>query len=89
MFERLYVRPIVRAHHTISPLVEERIAYLCHLEGQEASKRGLSDAAGYLLVITERLNLANRSNESISFDEIEQQAAIWAKRVGGHTPGES
>jgi len=83
------VRPIVRAHHATSPWVEERIAYLRHLEGQGASKRLLSDAAGYLLVITERLNLANRPNESISFDEIEQQAAIWAKRVGGHTPGQS
>lgn len=89
MFERLYVRPIVRAHHTTSPLVEERMAYLRHLEGQGASIRRLSDAAGYLLVITERLNLATRPSESISVNEIEQQATIWAKRVGGHTPGQS
>lgn len=89
MFERLYVRPVVRAHHATSPLVEERISYLRHLECQGASKRRLSDAAGYLLVITERLNLANRPNESISVDEIEKQATIWAKRVGGHTPGQS
>jgi hypothetical protein len=89
MFERLYVRPIVRNHHTASPLVEDRIAYLRHLEGQGASKRRLCDTAGYLLAITERLNLANRTSESVPVEEIEQQATTWAKRVGGHTPGES
>ncbi len=89
MFERLYVRPIVRAHHTASPLAEERTAYLRHLEDQGASKRRLCDVAGYLLVITERLNLANRPSESISVDEIKQQATIWAKRVGGNSPGHS
>ena len=88
MFERLYVRPIVRTHHITSPLADERIAYLRHLEGQGASKRRLCDVAGYLLVIVERLSLANRPSESISVDEIEQQAATWARRVGGHTPGE-
>ncbi|SRR6266404_425297 len=89
MFERLYERPIVRNHHAASPLVEERIAYLGHLEVRGASKRRLCDTAGYLLVITERLNLANRQSESISIEEIKQQATAWAKRVGGHTPGES
>jgi integrase/recombinase XerD len=89
MFERLYARPIVLTHHTTSPLAEERIAYLRHLEGRGASKRSLCDIAAYLLVITERLNLANRRSESISVDEIKQQATDWAKRVGGHTPGES
>jgi len=41
------------------------------------------------LVITERLNLANRPSEPISVEEIKQQATVWAKRVGGHTPGAS
>lgn len=89
MFERLYVRPIVRAHHATSPLVEERIAYLRHLESQGASKRRLCDIAGYLLVIVESLNLANRPSEAISADEIKQQAAVWSKRTSGHTPGQS
>ena len=89
MFERLYVRPIVVTHHFTSPLVEERIAYLRHLEDQGVPKQSLCNIGAYLLVITERLNLVNRPSESISMDEIERQAAIWANRVGGHTPGES
>jgi len=89
MFQRLYARPIVLTHHTTSPLAEERIAYLRHLEGRGASKHRLCDTAGYLLVISERLNLAKRQSESIPIEEIKQQATVWAKRVSGHTPGES
>jgi Phage integrase family len=83
MFERLYTHPAALALHRTSPLAEERVAYLRHLECQGSSKSSLCDLAAYLLVITRRLNLAERPGECIDRDEIDRQAALWAKRGGG------
>lgn len=89
MFERLYTHPAALALHRTSPLAEERIAYLRHLEGQGSSQSSLCDLAAYLLVITRSLNLAERPGECLDREEIDRQAALWAQRgVGNRKPGQ-
>ena len=66
MFDRLYTRPVVIATHCNSPLAEERIAYLCHLEAIGRPIHYLRDTAAYLFVIAHWLNVANRPGEHIS-----------------------
>src|SRR5207302_11077810 len=51
-----------------------------HLAGQGMSRRSLRAIADYLLVITDRLRLADRPREVISHEEIERQAVLWADR---------
>lgn len=78
MFEQLIARPFYLARHRTSPLVEERLAYLDHLAGQGMSRKHLRAVADYLLVVTDRLRLADRPGEAISHVEINQQAVLWA-----------
>jgi len=63
MFEHLYERPIVRNHHAASPLVEERITYLRHLEGRGAAKRRYATlpATSWLLPSDSTLPIARAS----------------------------
>lgn len=80
MFDQLIARPLARARHRTGPLVEERLAYLNHLAGQGMSRKSLRAIADYLLVVTDRLRLADRPGEAISHEEIERQAVLWADR---------
>src|SRR3954451_9867929 len=78
MFDLLIARPLALARHRTGPLVEGRIAYLDRLAGQGMSRRSLRATADYLLVIADRLRLADRPGEAISREEIERQAVLWA-----------
>jgi site-specific recombinase XerD len=82
MFERLFDRRITVARQRAGPLLEERVRYLSHLAEQGVSRHGLQVRAYYLLVVAERLRLANRPGELISRGEIERQAHLWAKQPG-------
>jgi integrase/recombinase XerD len=78
MFDQLIARPLARARHRTGPLVEGRLAYLDHLAGQGMSRTSLRATADYLLVVADRLRLADRPGEAISREEIERQAVLWA-----------
>lgn len=80
MFEQLITRPFYAARHRTAPLVEERLAFLEHLAAQGMRRNSLRTIAEYLLTITDSLRLADRPDETISLDEIEQRAALWAGR---------
>jgi integrase/recombinase XerD len=74
MFDQLFSLPAVRARHRNAPLAEERIRFLRHLAELGLSRRTLLDIAALLLVIVEKLDLANRPGVSISQEEIRQKA---------------
>ena len=78
MFDQLFTRPHALARHHACPLVAERLAYLDHLAAQGTSRKYLRGIADYLLVVTDRLHLADRPSEAISHEEIERQAVLWA-----------
>ena len=82
MFERLFDRPITLARQRAGPLLEERLRYLSHLAEQGVARHGLQVRAYYLLVVAQRLRLAERPGELISRDEIERQAHRWAQQPG-------
>jgi site-specific recombinase XerD len=80
MFEQFVKRPLALARHRTGPLREERLAYLDHLAGLGMSRKTVFECAHYLLAIADFLRLADRPGETISHDEIEQNAALWAER---------
>jgi site-specific recombinase XerD len=82
MFERLFNRPITLAQQRAGPLLEERLRYLSHLAEQCVGRHSLQVRAYYLLVVAQRLRLAERPGELISRDEIVRQALLWAKLPG-------
>ena len=75
MFEELFSLPAVRARHRNAPLAEERARFLRHVSELGLSRRTLLEVAPLLLVIVERLDLANRPGMSIAQDEIRQKAS--------------
>jgi site-specific recombinase XerD len=74
MFDQLFSLPAVRARHRIAPLAEERIRFLQHVAELGLSRRTLLEFAPLLLVIVERLDLANRPRVCISQEEIRRKA---------------
>jgi integrase/recombinase XerD len=82
MFDRLFNRPITVAQQWAGPLLEERLRYLSHLAEQGVGRYGLQVRAYYLLVVAQRLRLAERPGELISRDEIARQAHLWAQQPG-------
>jgi integrase/recombinase XerD len=82
MFERLFNRPITVAQQWAGPLLEERLSYLSHLAEQGVARHRLQVRAYYLLVIAQRLRLAQRPVKVISPGEIERQARRWAEQPG-------
>ncbi len=82
MFERLFNRPITLAQQWAGPLLEERLRYLSHLVEQGVGRHSLQVRAYYLLMVAQRLRLAERPDELISHSEIERQARRWAKQPG-------
>src|SRR5436305_4087886 len=82
MFERLFDRPITVARQWAGPLLEERLRYLSHLVEQGVGRHSLQIRAYYLLMVAQRLRLAERPGELISRGEIERQAHLWAQQPG-------
>ena len=82
MFERLFDRPITVAKQWAGPLLEERLRYLSHLAEQGVARHRLQVRAYYLLVVAQRLRLAERPGELISSGEIERQARRSAQQPG-------
>jgi site-specific recombinase XerD len=80
LFDQLFERPRALARHRDGPLAEERLRYLSHLASQGMVQGSLRAAATYLLVIADRLRLADRPDEAIALAEIQQQATLWADR---------
>src|SRR5262245_24161542 len=80
MFEQLFTRPKALARQRNSPLVEERLAYLAHLDRQGMVRGTRRVVALYLLIIAQRLRLDRRPGEVIPLAEIEQRATRWANR---------
>jgi integrase/recombinase XerD len=74
MFDQLFSLPAVLARHRNAPLAEDRLRFLGHLAELGLSRRSLLECAPLLLVIVEKLDLANRPGVSISQDEIRQKA---------------
>jgi integrase/recombinase XerD len=82
MFEQLFDRPITVARQWAGPLLEERLRYLSHLAEQGVTRHGLQVRAYYMLIVAQRLRLAERPGELIFHSEIERQAHLWAKQPG-------
>ena len=80
MFDRLFTQAAARARHRAGPLAAERLAFLTHLADQGTSPGPLRSAAGYLLVVTALLHLAERPGEVIRRDEIKRTSLRWANR---------
>ena len=80
MFDRLFTQAAARARHRAGPLAAERLAFLTHLADQGTSPGSLRSAAGYLLVVTALLHLAERPGEVIRRDEIKRTSLRWANR---------
>lgn len=74
MFDQLFCLPAILARHRNAPLPEERTRFLGHLAQLGLSHRTLLDVASLLLVIVQKLDLANRPGESVTRDEIRQKA---------------
>ncbi len=83
MFDRLFTYPHTRARHRAGPLVNERLAYLAHLANAGISHISLRTAADYILLVVDQLGLAHRSGETISREEIQRVATLWADRPAG------
>ncbi len=82
MFDKLFDRPITVARQWAGPLLEERLRYLSHLAEQGVGRHGLQVRAYYLLMVAQRLRLAERPGELISRTEIEREAHCWAQQPG-------
>ena len=82
MFERLFNRAITVVKQRTGPLLEDRLRYLSHLAEQGLNRHSLQVRAYHLLVVAQRLWLAERPDEFISHIEIERQARRWAKQPG-------
>lgn len=82
MFGGLFDRPITVAQQWAGPLLEERLRYLSHLAEQGVGRHALQVRAYYLLVVAQRLRLAERPGELVSTGEIERQARRWALQPG-------
>jgi site-specific recombinase XerD len=82
MFERLFNRPITLAQHLAGPLLEDRLRYLAHLAEQGVARHRLQVRAYYLLMVAQRLRLAERPGELITPDELARQAHRWAEQPG-------
>ena len=83
MFDRLFTYPHTLARHRNGPLVNERLAYLTHLARDGMSRNSLRKTADHILIVDDKLGLADRSGETISREEIQRWAALWATRAPG------
>lgn len=88
MFEQLFKRPKALARQRVSPLAEERCAYLNHLARQGMSRATLRGAAIYLLIVVHELRLAQRPAQAIPVAEIQHRATRWANRPDRKTAPE-
>lgn len=88
MFDQLFERPRALARHRDGPLAEERLRYLSHLDRQGMVQGSLRSTAAYLLLIADRLRLADRPDEIIALTEVQQQADFWADRPPKLTSGQ-
>lgn len=75
MFDQLFTSPRTIAHHSNSPLVEERLRYLAHCAGQGATRSSLRLIAQHLLVFIDQFDLATEGN--VSLQRIEKAARVW------------
>jgi hypothetical protein len=80
VFNRLFARSDSLTRQRSGPLVDERRNYLCNCEEQGMSKSTLRTKARTLLSIANYLKLAHRTNDQISFDEIEKLASRWSQK---------
>ncbi|MBX3452813.1 MAG: tyrosine-type recombinase/integrase [Planctomycetaceae bacterium] len=70
MLDQLFVRPQALAFHQEAPLLEERCSFLAHLSERGLRRSRLIRVAELLLVLITKLELAKRSGDVVSRDEI-------------------
>jgi len=73
MFDQIYLCPRALKRQRSAPLPKERHRFLVHLAKGGLSRRGIQSIANSLLLIVRDLQLARRSGEGISRDEIRQK----------------
>lgn len=83
MFEKLCKSPWSLARHRNGPLAAEREAFLRKLADEAIQRSDLLIAASYLLIVAERLRLADRPPGRISLQEVQAAAAQWSVRKTG------
>ncbi len=71
MLDRLFTYPHTLARHRSGPLVNERLAYLTHRALGGLSQNGLRKTTKHILVVADKLRLANRLSETIRREEID------------------
>jgi integrase/recombinase XerD len=78
MLSRIVLRPSALARHRAAPLLEQREAYLSHLEKQGKDRLKQRDASSYLVQIVTRLRL--RRLRMMRIEELRRAAARWQRR---------
>ena len=80
MFDKLFANYRAISRHRNSPLLDERLQYLEHCAELGMETRTLKEIAIYLLIVVDFFQLESRQNESISEDEVLEQAERWTNR---------
>lgn len=83
MFDMLYKSPRILARHRNGPLAAEREAFLRKLADEGTKRSNLLIAASYLLIVAERLRLADSKQRRVGLAEVKTEAAHWSARKTG------
>jgi len=80
MFEQLFTRPDALCRQLAGPLVEDRRRYLAHCAAQAMSKSSMRLTSHLLLAVEKYLKLADRPDDVIGIQEIEEAGIRWSRR---------
>jgi hypothetical protein len=75
MFDQLFRIPAVVARYRRGPMLEERLDFMMHLAKQGYPRSSLQKHARSLLVIAQRLGLANQPRKTLTAAEIKRKTA--------------
>jgi hypothetical protein len=75
MFDQLFRIPAVVARYRRGPMLEERLAFLMHLAKQGYPRSSLQKHARRLLLIAQKLGLANQPRKALTAAEIKRKMA--------------
>jgi site-specific recombinase XerD len=80
MFDLLFGSPQTLSRHATAPLALDRANYLAKLASSGYSRHTLIDAAEYLLVVIEYLDLGRVPRNCVGPEEIAAAADLWASQ---------
>jgi len=75
MFDQLFNRPVIVARHREGPMLEERLAFLAHLDEEGFCRSVLQKRARDLLAIARMLGFAGRPRKALTVAEVKRKVA--------------